>query len=81
MVLFNCDICTSPDVVITAYETRRDELPVGIDLPFPTQVLLFPDQSEATDGNRRHQREGWPAGDNPLAPRAVANTEAEHGKV
>lgn len=34
----------------------------GIDLPFPTQQILFHDQTEATDGNRAHQREGWPAG-------------------
>jgi small-conductance mechanosensitive channel len=34
----------------------------GIDLPFPTQQVLFHDQTEATDGDRRHQREGWPAG-------------------
>ena len=34
----------------------------GIDLPFPTQQILFHDQTEETDGNRAHQREGWPAG-------------------
>ena len=32
----------------------------GIDLPFPTQQILFHDQTEATDGDRRRQREGWP---------------------
>ena len=32
----------------------------GIDLPFPTQQVLFHDQTEATDGDRRTQREGWP---------------------
>lgn len=40
----------------------------GIDLPFPTQVLLFHDQTETTDGDRNRQREGWPAGDNPPPP-------------
>ncbi|MDD1449823.1 mechanosensitive ion channel family protein [Sphingomonas sp. H160509] len=30
----------------------------GIDLPFPTQVVLLHDQTEATDGNRTKQREG-----------------------
>jgi len=40
----------------------------GIDLPFPTQQILFHDQTEATDGDRRRQREGWPAGDNPPEP-------------
>lgn len=34
----------------------------GIDLPFPTQQILFHDQTEETDGNRSRQREGWPSG-------------------
>jgi len=34
----------------------------GIDLPFPTQQILFHDQTEATDGDRARQREGWPVG-------------------
>lgn len=34
----------------------------GIDLPFPTQQVLFHDQTEETDGDRARQREGWPAG-------------------
>lgn len=33
----------------------------GIDLPYPTQQILVHDQSEATDGDRARQREGWPA--------------------
>ena len=38
----------------------------GIDLPYPTQVHLFHDQTEETDGIRSRQREGWPAtGDDP----------------
>lgn len=32
----------------------------GIDMPFPTQQILFHDQTEATDGDRQRQREGWP---------------------
>lgn len=32
----------------------------GIDLPFPTSQVLFHDQTEATDGDRACQREGWP---------------------
>lgn len=48
-------------------EAIRGALPAaGFDLPFPTQQVLFHDQTEATDGNRAHQREGWPARqDNP----------------
>ncbi|NEQ31310.1 MAG: mechanosensitive ion channel family protein [Leptolyngbya sp. SIO4C5] len=34
----------------------------GIDMPFPTQQILFHDQTEETDGDRSRQREGWPAG-------------------
>ncbi len=34
----------------------------GIDLPFPTQQVLFHDQTEESDGDRRRQREGWPTG-------------------
>ncbi|MFC4174889.1 mechanosensitive ion channel family protein [Microvirga sp. GCM10011540] len=41
----------------------------GIDLPFPTNVVLFHDQTEETDGDRRRQREGWPVGDRPPKPR------------
>lgn len=33
----------------------------GIDLPFPTQQVLFHDQTEASDGDRMLQREGWPS--------------------
>ena len=40
----------------------------GIDLPFPTQQILFHDQTEATDGDRTRQREGWPAGSSPPEP-------------
>ncbi len=32
----------------------------GVDLPFPTQVILFHDQTEDSDGDRARQREGWP---------------------
>lgn len=32
----------------------------GIDLPYPTQQVLFHNQTEPTDGDRRRQREGWP---------------------
>jgi small conductance mechanosensitive channel len=47
----------------------------GVDLPFPTQVVLFHDQTEATDGDRTKQREGWPAGDAPPSPRSVRRIE------
>ncbi|WP_277983586.1 mechanosensitive ion channel family protein [Sphingomonas faeni] len=43
----------------------------GIDLPFPTTQVLFHDQTEASDGDRRRQREGWPAGDTIPEPRHI----------
>jgi small conductance mechanosensitive channel len=47
----------------------------GIDLPFPTQQILFHDQTEQTDGNRRKQREGWPAGENVPEARQLNRSE------
>ena len=45
----------------------------GIDLPFDTRVVLFHDQTEETDGDRRRQREGWPAGPGEVPqPRGIA---------
>ena len=46
----------------------------GIDLPFPTQQILLHDQTEATDGNRQTQREGWPAGEGE-APKSRAEVQ------
>jgi small-conductance mechanosensitive channel len=54
------DALVSRDQVIQA--VKQILLVHGIDLPFPTQQILFHDQSEATDGDRARQREGWPAG-------------------
>ena len=49
----------------------RDSLNAAqIDMPYPTQVVLFHNQTDETDGDRTRQREGWPAGDSPPASRA-----------
>jgi small-conductance mechanosensitive channel len=48
----------------------------GIDLPFPTQQILLHDQTEATDGNRKTQREGWPAGQGEV-PKSRADVQRE----
>ncbi|MBD2484976.1 mechanosensitive ion channel family protein [Planktothrix sp. FACHB-1365] len=48
------------DKVLTAIKNKL--VSQGIDLAFPTQVILFHDQTEENDGNRSRQREGWPAG-------------------
>ncbi|BAY65624.1 MscS mechanosensitive ion channel [Calothrix brevissima NIES-22] len=54
------DDLASRDKVLSAIKKILVEN--GIDLPFPTQQILFHDQTEQTDGNRSRQREGWPAG-------------------
>jgi small-conductance mechanosensitive channel len=52
----------------------------GIDLPFPTRQVLFHDQTEASDGDRRRQREGWPAGEGAVPePRSIAGALREAG--
>ena len=53
-------------VILAIWQAAADS---GIDLPFPTQQILFHDQTEETDGDRRRQREGWPAGKDPPAAR------------
>jgi small-conductance mechanosensitive channel len=53
----------------------------GIDLPFPTNVVLLHDQTEETDGDRRRQREGWPAGEHPPAPRHLNEVRLERQDV
>ncbi|MBE7212797.1 MAG: mechanosensitive ion channel family protein, partial [Gluconacetobacter diazotrophicus] len=53
------DVVRSMDEALHAI---RDRLTAeGIDLPFPTQQILFHDQTEPGDGDRTRQREGWPA--------------------
>ena len=50
----------------------------GIDMPFPTQQLLLHNQTEATDGNRQQQREGWPAGQGEVpAPRPLGRADED----
>ena len=50
----------------------------GIDLPFPTHQVLLHDQTEETDGDRKRQREGWPAGEaDAPPPRTIAGAIME----
>lgn len=60
-------------VVLVLYEAAKNN---GIDLPFPTSVMLFHDQTEDTDGDRSRQREGWPTGSNPPRPRPISGQSA-----
>ena len=67
------DDLSSRDKVISAI--KKTLVANGIDLPFPTQQILFHDQTEATDGNRSRQREGWPAGKSEVPkPRRVSDS-------
>ncbi len=63
------DLLESRDVVL---QKAKEELTAaGIDLPFPTQQILFHDQTDEHDGDRKKQREGWPTrGDDPK-PRPI----------
>ena len=45
--------------VIEAMKNALDK--AGIDMPYETSVQLFHDQTEADEGDRSKQREGWPA--------------------
>jgi len=48
------------DRVVPAIKDRL--LENGIEIAYPTQHILFHDQTEEVDGDRRRQRAGWPAG-------------------
>lgn len=61
--------------VIAAVKRALNE--ASIDLPFPTRVVLFHDQTEETDGDRARQREGWPAGERPPRPRHLNEVTVE----
>lgn len=62
------EVIHTHDRVLTAIKIGLDK--AGIDMPYPTQVHLFHDQTEATDGDRTRQREGWtPRGDDPESAR------------
>jgi len=65
------DVVKVSDEVITAIKDKLSA--AGIDLPFPTEVVLWHDQTEETDGDRTRQREGWPAGENPPEARPISH--------
>ena len=68
------EVLASRNAVLTALKATLTR--EGIDLPFPTQQILFHDQTEEGDGDRSRQREGWPARNGQgTKPRAVALAE------
>ena len=51
-----------------------DFLPAWMAPQLPTQQILVHDQTEETNGDRRRQREGWPAGtDDAPRPRSIGD--------
>ena len=52
-------VIKTQDAVLTAIKYALDE--ASIDMPYPTEVHLFHDQTETADGDRDKQREGWPS--------------------
>ncbi len=71
------DVVHTRAKVIRAIKDALDE--ARIDMPYNTEVHLFHDQTEATEGNRSKQREGWPAPkDGSTKPRWKAQLEARH---
>jgi small-conductance mechanosensitive channel len=67
------DVLDLQDRVLTAIKKKLTAN--GIDLPFPTQQILFHDQTEDTDGDRARQREGWPAGKQDVPkPRSISDS-------
>jgi small-conductance mechanosensitive channel len=74
------DALDSRDQVLAAVKGKL--LANGIDLPFPTQHVLFHDQTEETDGDRARQREGWPAGEGAVPKsRSVATAIKNAGRA
>lgn len=69
------DVLDLQDQVLTNIKNKLTAN--GIDLPFPTQQMLFHDQTEATDGDRTRQREGWPAGKGEVPqPRSISDARS-----
>lgn len=62
--------------VVARVKEALDE--AGVDMPYPTNVTLFHDQTEETDGDRKRQREGWPTGDNPPRSRQAVQAEGSN---
>lgn len=61
------DIVANRAQILRAVKHALDD--AGIDMPYDTQVQLFHDQTEETDGDREAQREGWPTPRKDSAPK------------
>jgi small-conductance mechanosensitive channel len=63
------NVVHAQSLVIEAIKGALDQ--AGIDMPFPTQVVLLHDQTEDMDGMRGKQREGWPPRKGDVQPRPL----------
>lgn len=63
--------------VLEAMKKTLDK--AGIDMPYPTQVVLHHDQTEETDGRRGQQREGWPRQPGAEPPRPARDVQPAVG--
>lgn len=71
------DVVRVHSEVILAVKNALDQ--AHIDMPYNTEVHLFHDQTESTEGNRAEQREGWPVRDGkPTQPRWQAQMEEKN---
>ncbi|RZA30866.1 MAG: mechanosensitive ion channel family protein [Proteobacteria bacterium] len=72
------------DALDTTIEAVKDALTeAGIDMPYPTTQVLWHDQTEATDGDRARQREGWPVRGREIPPArwtVVRDTSTQPGR-
>lgn len=73
------DLVAVRSEVIREIKRAFDE--ARIDMPYETRVQLMHDQTEAEDGDRSAQREGWPlaGGENSTTPRWKAEREERAG--
>lgn len=67
---YRADVMASTDWVLE--RICNNLVAAGIDLPFPTQQILFHDQTEESDGDRSRQREGWPAKPDSKPPQSMS---------
>lgn len=73
------EVMVVQDRVITAIEATLTAN--AIDMPYPTQVHLFHDQTEEHDGIRSKQREGWPSdGNDPKTIRIADSLRERNAK-
>lgn len=70
-------IHTFGNVIETVYKKLDD---AGIDMPYPTQMVLLHDQTEEVDGNRDKQREGWPTPKGETTPTSAMAARARSGQ-